>query len=110
MMAFVYLALAIVAEVVATSALKATHGFTRLGPSLVVVVGYAIAFYMLSLVLRTIPVGIAYAIWAGLGIVLVALVGIVVYGQRPDLPAVLGIGLIVAGVVVIQLFSRMSAH
>ncbi|MCE8039699.1 multidrug efflux SMR transporter [Halomonas sp. MCCC 1A11062] len=107
-MAFVYLALAIVAEVVATSALKATHGFTRLGPSLVVVVGYAIAFYMLSLVLRTIPVGIAYAIWAGLGIVLVALVGIVVYGQRPDLPAVLGIGLIVAGVVVIQLFSRVS--
>ncbi|MGY6566145.1 DMT family transporter [Billgrantia aerodenitrificans] len=110
MMAFVYLALAIVAEVVATSALKATHGFTRLVPSLVVVVGYAIAFYMLSLVLRTIPVGIAYAIWAGLGIVLVALVGIVVYGQRPDLPAVLGIALIVAGVVVIQLFSRMSAH
>ncbi|MCE8026306.1 multidrug efflux SMR transporter [Halomonas sp. MCCC 1A11058] len=109
-MAFVYLALAIVAEVVATSALKATHGFTRLVPSLVVVVGYAIAFYMLSLVLRTIPVGIAYAIWAGLGIVLVALVGIVVYGQRPDLPAVLGIALIVAGVVVIQLFSRMSAH
>ncbi|MCE8013675.1 DMT family transporter [Billgrantia desiderata] len=107
-MAFVYLALAIVAEVVATSALKATHGFTRLVPSLVVVVGYAIAFYMLSLVLRTIPVGIAYAIWAGLGIVLVALVGIVVYGQRPDLPAVLGIALIVAGVVVIQLFSRVS--
>jgi small multidrug resistance pump len=109
-MAFVYLALAIVAEVVATSALKATHGFTRPGPSLVVVIGYAIAFYMLSLVLRTIPVGIAYAIWAGLGIVLVALVGVLVYGQRPDLPAVLGISLIVAGVVVIQLFSRMSAH
>ncbi|QTP56626.1 multidrug efflux SMR transporter [Billgrantia sulfidoxydans] len=109
-MAFVYLALAIVAEVVATSALKATDGFTRPGPSLLVVVGYAIAFFMLSLVLRTIPVGIAYAIWAGLGIVLVALVGIVVYGQRPDLPAVLGIGLIVTGVVVIQLFSRISAH
>ncbi|QPP51714.1 DMT family transporter [Billgrantia campisalis] len=110
MMAFVYLALAIVAEVVATSALKATDGFTRPGPSLLVVVGYAIAFFMLSLVLRTIPVGIAYAIWAGLGIVLVALLGIVVYGQRPDLPAVLGIGLIVTGVVVIQLFSRISAH
>ncbi|NIC07126.1 multidrug efflux SMR transporter [Halomonas sp. DX6] len=109
-MAFVYLALAIVAEVVATSALKATDGFTRLVPSLVVVVGYTIAFFMLSLVLRTIPVGIAYAIWAGLGIVLVALVGVVVYGQRPDLPAVLGIGLIIAGVVVIQLFSRISAH
>ncbi|MGR2739931.1 DMT family transporter [Billgrantia sp. Q4P2] len=110
MMAFIYLALAIVAEVVATSALKATDGFTRPGPSLVVVVGYVIAFFMLSLVLRTIPVGIAYAIWAGLGIVLVALVGALVYGQRPDLPAVLGIGLIVIGVVVIQLFSRVSAH
>ncbi|MGQ4878029.1 DMT family transporter [Billgrantia sp. LNSP4103-1] len=109
-MAFVYLALAIVAEVVATSALKATDGFTRLGPSLVVVAGYVIAFFMLSLVLRTIPVGIAYAIWAGLGIVLVALVGVLVYGQRPDLPAIVGIGLIVAGVVVIQLFSRISAH
>ncbi|WP_201297153.1 DMT family transporter [Billgrantia tianxiuensis] len=110
MMAFVYLALAIVAEVVATSALKATDGFTRPGPSLVVVAGYVIAFYMLSLVLRTIPVGIAYAIWAGLGIVLVALVGVLAYGQRPDPPAVLGIGLIVTGVVVIQLFSRVSAH
>ena len=109
-MAFFYLALAIVAEVVATSALKATEGFTRLGPSLLVVAGYAIAFFMLSLVLRTIPVGIAYAIWAGLGIVLVALVGAVIYGQRPDLPAMLGIALIVAGVVIIQLFSRVSAH
>ncbi|MCE8022513.1 multidrug efflux SMR transporter [Halomonas sp. MCCC 1A11036] len=109
-MAFVYLALAIVAEVVATSALKATDGFTRPGPSLVVVAGYVIAFYMLSLVLRTIPVGIAYAIWAGLGIVLVALVGVLAYGQRPDPPAVLGIGLIVTGVMVIQLFSRVSAH
>ncbi|WP_422674152.1 DMT family transporter [Billgrantia antri] len=110
MMAFVYLALAIVAEVVATSALKATDGFTRPGPSLLVVVGYALAFFMLSLVLRTIPVGIAYAIWAGLGIVLVALVGVLVYGQRPDTPAVVGIGLIITGVVVIQLFSRLSTH
>lgn len=109
-MVFVYLALAIVAEVVATSALKATEGFTRLWPSLIVVAGYALAFYMLSLVLRTLPIGIAYAIWAGLGIVLVALVGLVVYGQRPDLPAVIGIGLIVAGVVTIQLFSSISSH
>lgn len=109
-MAFIYLALAIVAEVVGTSALKATDGFTRPVPSLVVVVGYGIAFYLLSLVLRSIPVGIAYAIWAGMGIVLVTLVALLVYGQRPDLPAVLGIGLIVAGVVVIQLFSRVSAH
>ncbi|RCV88161.1 DMT family transporter [Billgrantia montanilacus] len=109
-MAFVYLALAIVAEVVATSALKATEGFTRLWPSLIVVVGYVLAFYMLSLVLRSIPVGVAYAIWAGMGIVLVALVGALVFGQRPDLPAVLGIALIIAGVVVIQLFSRISVH
>jgi small multidrug resistance pump len=109
-MVFVYLALAIVAEVVATSALKATEGFTRLWPSLIVVAGYALAFYMLSLVLRTMPVGIAYAIWAGLGIVLVALVGVVVYGQRPDLPALIGISLIVAGVVTIQLFSSISSH
>ena len=109
-MAYIYLALAIIAEVVGTSALKATEGFTRPGPSLVVIVGYAIAFYLLSLVLHTVPVGIAYAIWAGLGIVLVALVGLVLYGQRPDLPAVLGIALIVTGVVVIQLFSRVSAH
>ncbi|MGM0639343.1 MAG: DMT family transporter [Pseudomonadota bacterium] len=110
MMVFVYLAVAIVAEVVATSALKATEGFTRLWPSLLVVVGYALAFYMLSLVLRTMPVGIVYAIWAGLGIVLVAVVGLVVYGQRPDLPAVIGIGLIVAGVLTIQLFSAISTH
>ena len=109
-MAFVYLALAIVAEVVATSALKATQGFTRLWPSLIVVAGYVLAFFMLSLVLRTIPVGVAYAIWAGMGIVLVALVGALVFGQRPDLPAVLGITLIIAGVVVIQLFSRISVH
>ncbi len=109
-MAFVYLALAIVAEVVATSALKATEGFTRPWPSLIVVAGYVLAFYMLSLVLRTIPVGVAYAIWAGMGIVLVALVGALVFGQRPDLPAVLGITLIIAGVVVIQLFSRISVH
>lgn len=109
-MAFVYLALAIVAEVIGTSALKATEGFTRPGPSLVVVIGYGIAFYLLSLVLRTLPVGVAYAIWAGMGIVLVTLVALLVYGQRPDPPAVLGIALIVTGVVVIQLFSRVAVH
>ncbi|MFY0991745.1 SMR family transporter [Halomonas sp. C05BenzN] len=110
MMPFVYLALAIVAEVVGTTALKATDGFTRLWPSVVVAVSYLLAFYLLSLVLRSIPVGIAYAIWAGLGIVLVAAVGVVVYGQRPDLPALLGLGMIVGGVVVIQVFSSVSAH
>ncbi|WP_075880651.1 DMT family transporter [Vreelandella massiliensis] len=109
-MTFVYLVLAIVAEVVATSALKASMGFTRLLPSIVVVVGYGVAFYLLSLALRTLPVGVAYAIWAGLGIVLVTLVGIVVFGERPDWPGILGIGLIVAGVVLLQVFSKMSVH
>ena len=109
-MTFVYLVLAIVAEVIATSALKASMGFTRPLPSLVVVVGYGLAFYLLSLVLRTLPVGVAYAIWAGLGIVLVTLVGIVVFGEKPDLPAVLGISLIVAGVVLLQVFSKMNVH
>ena len=109
-MTFVYLVLAIVAEVIATSALKASMGFTRPLPSVVVVVGYGLAFYLLSLVLRTLPVGVAYAIWAGLGIVLVTLVGIVVFGEKPDLPAVIGISLIVAGVVMMQMFSKMNVH
>ncbi|MCH4812525.1 DMT family transporter [Vreelandella neptunia] len=109
-MTFVYLVLAIVAEVIATSALKASVGFTRPLPSAVVVIGYGLAFYLLSLVLRTLPVGVAYAIWAGLGIVLVTLVGIVVFGEKPDLPAVVGISLIVAGVVMLQVFSKMNVH
>ncbi|WP_411971114.1 DMT family transporter [Halomonas rhizosphaerae] len=110
MMAFLFLALAIVAEVIATSALKASEGFTRLWPSVTVVVGYGLAFYLLALVLRTMPVGIAYAFWAGLGIVLVTLVGILVYGEKPDLPAMLGLAMIVGGVVVIQVFSSVSSH
>lgn len=109
-MSFVYLALAIIAEVIGTSALKASEGFTRLWPSVTVVVGYGMAFYLLALVLRTIPVGIAYAFWAGLGIVLVTLVGIVVYGEKPDLPALVGLAMIVGGVVVIQVFSSVSGH
>jgi small multidrug resistance pump len=109
-MGYVYLLIAIVAEVIGTSALKAAEGFTRPVPSLVVVAGYGAAFYFLGLVLRTIPVGIAYAIWAGLGIVLITLVGMVAFRQAPDLPAVLGMGLIIAGVLVIHLFSRTVAH
>jgi small multidrug resistance pump len=109
-MTFVYLILAVVAEVIATTALKSSAGFTRLAPSAVVVVGYGLAFYLLSLVLRTLPVGVAYAIWAGLGIVLVTLMGVLVFGERPDMPAVLGISLIVAGVVLLQVFSKMSVH
>jgi len=109
-MGYVYLFIAIVAEVIGTSALKAAEGFTRPVPSLVVVAGYGAAFYFLGLVLKTIPVGIAYAIWAGLGIVLITLVGMAAFRQVPDLPAVLGMALIVAGVLVIHLFSRTVAH
>ncbi|MBZ9559203.1 MULTISPECIES: SMR family transporter [Modicisalibacter] len=109
-MAYVYLFMAIVAEVIGTSALKASQQFTRLWPSVGVVVGYALAFYLLTLVLRTLPVGIAYAIWAGLGIVLVTLIGVVWFGESLDLPAVLGIAMIIGGVVVIQVFSDVSAH
>ena len=107
---YLYLAIAIAAEVAATSALKASEGFTRLGPTLIVTAGYGVAFYCLSLVLRTVPVGIAYAIWAGVGIVLIALIGALVLRQPLDAPAVVGIALIVAGVVVIQLFSKSTAH
>ena len=105
MNAWLLLAIAIVAEVVATSALKASAGFSRLVPSVVVVLGYAVAFYCLSLVLRTIPVGVAYAIWSGLGIVLITVVAWVVYDQAIDLAAALGMGLIIAGVVVLNVFA-----
>lgn len=104
------LALAIVAEVVGTSALKASDGFTRLVPSLVVVVGYVVSFYCLSLVLRHIPVGITYAVWSGLGIVLITVAAFVLFGQRIDLAGWIGMGLIVAGVLVLNLFSRATAH
>ena len=104
------LALAIVAEVVATSALQASAGFTRLGPSVLVVLGYGVAFYCLSLTLRTVPVGVAYALWSGLGIVLITAVGWVLYQQRVDAAALLGMALIMAGVAVIQLFSKTTAH
>ena len=101
---------AIVAEVIGTSALKASAGFTRLEPSLVVVAGFGVAFYLLSLTLRHIPAGVAYAAWSGLGIVLISAVGWLLHGQKLDLAALLGMGLIVAGVLVIQLFSKTSAH
>jgi len=104
------LALSIVAEVIATSALKASEGFTRLWPSAVVVAGYGVAFYCLSLALRHIPVGIAYAVWSGLGIVLITLVAWVVYGQRIDGPGLLGMGLIIAGVLVLNLWSNSAGH
>lgn len=102
---WIYLAVAIVAEVVATSALKASSGFSRPGPTMLVVAGYGIAFYCLSLTLKTLPVGIAYAVWSGLGIVLVALVSWLLYEQKLDLPAIVGMALIISGVLVLNLFS-----
>ncbi|QBC32734.1 multidrug efflux SMR transporter [Pandoraea sp. XY-2] len=109
-MAYLYLLVAIVAEVIATSALKASEGFTRVGPVALVVVGYGVAFYMLSLTLRTIPVGVAYAMWSGLGIVLISIAARVLFGQKLDAPAVIGMALIIAGVLVMNLWSKSSAH
>ena len=109
-MNWLYLAIAIVAEVIATSALKASDGFSRPLPATLVVAGYGVAFYMLSLTLRTIPMGVVYAIWSGAGIVLITLVGYFMFRQRLDLPALVGIGLIVAGVLVMQLFSKSTSH
>lgn len=110
MNAWGHLALAIVAEVIATSALKAANGFSQLVPSLVVIAGYGTAFYCLGLALRSVPLGIAYAIWSGAGTALIALIGVVLYKQSLDAAAMLGIGLIVAGVLVLNLFSRSAAH
>ncbi|WP_269620504.1 DMT family transporter [Zhongshania sp. BJYM1] len=110
MSSYLYLAVAIVSEVIATSALKASDGFSKFIPSVVVVIGYGIAFYCLSVVLRTMPVGIAYAIWSGLGVVLIALVGLLFYQQKLDGPALLGICLIISGVVVINVFSNSVSH
>lgn len=106
MLAWIYLGGAIGCEIVATSALKAADGFTKPGPTMVVVAGYIASFYCLSIVLRSIPMGIAYAIWSGVGIVLISLVGLVVYKQRLDMPALAGIALIIAGTLVINLLSK----
>jgi small multidrug resistance pump len=107
---YLYLAIAIIAEVIATSALKASEGFSKLIPSIIVIVGYGVAFYCLSLVLKTIPVGVAYAVWSGLGIVLISLIGLVAFGQKLDLAAIIGLLLIVSGVVVINVFSNTIGH
>jgi small multidrug resistance pump len=107
---WLFLSVAIISEVVATSALKASNGFTQLWPSLLVIAGYAIAFFFLSLTLRTMPVGIAYAIWSGIGIVLVTFIAWFVFGQSLDTPAIIGLTLIITGVVVLQIFSKSAAH
>lgn len=110
MSGYAFLAIAIVCEVIATTSMKALDGFSKPLPLLLVVIGYGVSFWMLSLVVKTVPVGIAYAIWAGLGIVLVSLAAAWLYGQKLDLAAMLGMGLIVAGVVVIQAFSHSTGH
>lgn len=110
MKSWLFLVLAIIAEVIATSALKSSEGFSKLVPSAIVVVGYGIAFYFLSLVMKTIPVGVAYAVWSGLGIVLIAAAAWILHGQKLDAWAFVGMGLIVSGVAVLNLLSKTSAH
>ncbi|HEX9959096.1 MAG TPA: multidrug efflux SMR transporter [Fibrella sp.] len=109
-MKYVYLLIAILAEVIATSALNASSQFTKWVPSLITLTGYGVAFYFLSLTLRTMPVGVVYAVWSGVGIVLVTLVGVVVFKQIPDLPAVIGMALIITGVLVMNLLSKTTGH
>jgi len=109
-MGYVYLAIAIGSEVIATLALKASNQFSDYFYSTICIVGYLSAFYFLSLVLKTVPVGIAYAIWAGMGIVLVASFSAIIYKQIPDAPAVIGMLLIIAGVIVMNVFSKSTVH
>jgi small multidrug resistance pump len=110
MQQWIFLSVAIVSEVIATSALKSAEGFTRFWPSLLVTAGYAAAFYFLSLTLKTIPIAVAYAVWSAVGIGLIALIAWVVFGQALDLPAIIGLALIVAGVVVLNLSNTVSHH
>ena len=109
-MHWLFLGLAVLFETIGTTALQASQQFTRAGPSVIVVVGYAISFYLLAIALKYIPVGVAYAIWSGLGICFIAMIGYLMFGQRLDLPAVAGIGLIMAGILVINLFSSTATH
>ncbi|MCC5972323.1 MAG: QacE family quaternary ammonium compound efflux SMR transporter [Pararhodobacter sp.] len=109
-MHWLYLGAAILFETIGTTALQASHQFSRFWPSVLVVVAYAASFYLLAIVLRYIPVGVAYAIWSGLGICFIAMIGFVVFGQRLDLPAVLGLTMIIGGIVVIQVFSNSATH
>ncbi|WP_417816916.1 SMR family transporter [Tritonibacter scottomollicae] len=109
-MHYLYLMAAVLAETIGTTALQASQQFTRLLPSVIVVVAYAASFFLMSLTLKYMPVGIVYAIWSGLGIVLIAAIGFIVFGQRIDLPAIAGMMMIIAGILVIHLFSSSSSH
>ena len=107
---YIFLIFAIIAETIGTTALQASHQFTRFWPSVLVVIAYGLSFYLLAQTLRVMPVGVVYAMWSGLGIVMIAAIGYLVFGQRLDLPAVIGIGMILCGILVIHLFSRTSPH
>lgn len=107
---YVYLFLAVVFETIGTTALQASQQFTKLGPTLLVVIAYGAAFYLLGLTLKFMPVGVVYAIWSGLGIVCIAAIGFVVFGQRLDAPAIIGLGLIIAGILIIHLLSNTTQH
>ncbi len=107
---YLYLTLAVLFETIGTTALQASQQFTRVGPTILVIVAYGAAFYLLGLTLKFMPVGVVYAIWSGLGIVFIACIGFVVFGQRLDLPAVVGLGLIIAGILVIHLLSNTTQH
>ena len=110
MLQWVYLSVAIAAEVTGTSFLQSSQGFTQPGPTAIVVIGYLVSFYFLSLTLKTMPVGIAYAVWAGIGVALITLIGWVFFAQSLDVAAIIGIALIVAGVLVINLYSSSVTH
>lgn len=107
---YIYLTIAVLAETIGTTALQASQQFTRIVPSAIVVIGYAVSFYFMALTLKVMPVGIVYAIWSGLGILLIAAIGFVVFGQRLDWPAVAGLMLIILGIMVIHLFSKTAGH
>ena len=107
---YLVLALAVLAETIGTTALQASQQFTKVGPSVLVVLAYAVSFYLLSITLRTMPVGVVYALWSGLGIILIAGIGYAVFGQRLDLPAIIGLFLIIAGIATIHLFSNATPH
>ncbi|WP_439507422.1 SMR family transporter [Yoonia sp.] len=107
---YIFLIFAIIAETIGTTALQASHQFTRFWPSVLVVIAYGLSFYLLAQTLRVMPVGVVYAMWSGLGIVMIAAIGYLVFGQRLDLPAVVGIGMILCGILVIHLFSKTSPH
>lgn len=107
---YFYLGIAIIAEVIATTALKSSEGFTKIIPSIIVIIGYGVAFFFLSATMKIIPVGISYAIWSGVGVVLISIASWFVHHQSLDLPAILGMALIISGVVVINLFSKVGGH